>query len=45
MSKTWVVVAESSRAKIYEVEKNESNKCLKEITGFTHSITEVTSNI
>ena len=38
MSKTWVVVAESSRAKIYEVEKNESKKSLKEITGFTHSI-------
>jgi len=38
MSKTWVVVAESSRAKIYEVEKNESRKILKELTGFTHSI-------
>ena len=38
MSKTWVVVAESSRAKIYEVEKNESEKSLKELTGFTHSI-------
>ncbi len=38
MSKIWVVVAESSRAKIYEVEKTESKKSLKEITGFTHSI-------
>ncbi len=38
MSKTWVVVAESSRAKIYEVEKSESKKTLKELTGFTHSI-------
>jgi len=38
MSKTWVVVAESSRAKIYEVEKNESHKTLKELTGFTHSV-------
>ena len=38
MSKTWVVVAESSRAKIFEVEKNESQKCLKELKGFTHSI-------
>lgn len=38
MSKTWVLVAESSRAKIYEVEKNESKKSLKELTGFTHSI-------
>jgi len=38
MSKTWVVVAESSRAKIYEVEKSASIKTLKELTGFTHSI-------
>lgn len=38
MSKTWVVVAESSRAKIFEVEKNESTRTLKEITGFTHSV-------
>jgi len=38
MSKTWVLVAESSRAKIYEVEKSESIKTLKELTGFTHSI-------
>lgn len=37
MSKTWVVVAESSRAKIFEVEKNESTRTLKELTGFTHS--------
>ena len=37
MSKTWVVVAESSRAKIFEVESNESDKTLKEIKGFTHS--------
>ncbi len=38
MSKTWVVVAESSRAKIFEVEKNESKRTLKEINGFTHTI-------
>ncbi len=38
MSKTWVVVAESSRAKIFEVELNESTKSLKELTGFTHSV-------
>jgi len=38
MSKTWVVVAESSRAKIYEVEKNDSKKSLKELVDFTHSI-------
>jgi len=38
MSKTWVVVAESSRAKIFEVNSNESTKSLKELTGFTHSI-------
>ena len=38
MSKTWVVVAESSRAKIYEVEKNDSNKTLKELEGFTHTL-------
>ena len=38
MSKTWVVVAESSRAKIYEIEKNESKKSLKELMGFTHSV-------
>ena len=37
MSKTWVVVAESSRAKIFEVESTESDKTLKEIKGFTHS--------
>jgi protein required for attachment to host cells len=37
MSKTWVVVAESSRAKIFEVETNKSDKTLKEINGFTHS--------
>jgi len=37
MSKTWVVVAESSRAKIFEVEKNESVKSLKALKGFTHS--------
>jgi len=34
MSKTWVVVAESSRAKIFELEKR--NAPLKEIQGFTH---------
>ena len=38
MSKTWVVVAESSRAKIYEVENANSHKTLKELKGFTHSI-------
>ncbi len=38
MSKTWVVVAESSRAKIYEVEKSKSKRTLIELTGFTHSI-------
>lgn len=38
MSKTWVVVAESSRAKIYEVDKTDSTKTLKEIRGFTHSV-------
>ncbi len=39
MSKTWVVVAESSRAKIFEVEKNDQSKrTLKEITGFSHSV-------
>ncbi len=38
MSKTWVVVAESSRAKIFEVEINKSRKFLKELRGFTHSI-------
>lgn len=37
MSKTWVVVAESSRAKIFEIESNEEDKTLKEIKGFTHS--------
>ncbi|HEY9200521.1 MAG TPA: host attachment protein [Gammaproteobacteria bacterium] len=37
MSKTWVVVAESSRAKIFQVEKNESHQSLKELEGFTHS--------
>jgi protein required for attachment to host cells len=37
MSKTWVVVAESSRAKIYQVEKNDSKHSLKELKGFTHS--------
>lgn len=37
MSKTWVVVAESSRAKIFEVDSNESDKTLKEIRGFIHS--------
>ncbi|MCW8936184.1 MAG: host attachment protein [Gammaproteobacteria bacterium] len=38
MSKTWIVVAESSRAKIYEVDKNDSKKTLRELTGFTHSV-------
>jgi len=38
MSKTWVVVAESSRAKIYQVEKNDARESLKELNGFTHSI-------
>ncbi len=38
MSKTWVVVAESSRAKIYELEKKQSKKSLKELFGFSHSI-------
>ncbi|MCW9047411.1 MAG: host attachment protein [Gammaproteobacteria bacterium] len=38
MSKTWILVAESSRAKIYEVDKNESKKILRELTGFTHSV-------
>lgn len=37
MSKTWVVVAESSRAKIFQVEQNESIRSLKELKGFTHS--------
>ena len=35
MSKTWVVVAESSRAKIFELEKR--NAPLKEISGFAHT--------
>lgn len=35
MSKTWVVVAESSRAKIFELEKR--NAPLKEIQGFAHT--------
>lgn len=38
MSKTWVVVAESSRAKIYEVELTDSKKTLKELMGLTHSV-------
>ena len=38
MSKTWVVVAESSRAKIYEVRKDDTKETLKELNGFTHSI-------
>jgi len=38
MSKTWIVVAESSRAKIYEVEQEKSKKSLKELMGFTHSV-------
>ena len=38
MSKTWVVVAESSRAKIYEVDNEKSKTNLKELKGFTHSI-------
>jgi len=37
MSKTWVVVAESSRAKIFEVENSDTEKTLKELQGFTHS--------
>lgn len=37
MSKTWVVVAESSRAKIFEVETNQTDKKLKELKGFTNS--------
>lgn len=37
MSKTWVVVAESSRAKIFEVEKKKSKKILKELKGFAHT--------
>jgi len=37
MSKTWVVVAESSRAKIFQLEQNESERSLKELKGFTHS--------
>jgi len=35
MSKTWVVVAESSRAKIFELEKR--NAPLKEIQGLAHT--------
>lgn len=35
MSKTWVVVAESSRAKIYELDKK--NAPLKELQGFAHT--------
>jgi protein required for attachment to host cells len=35
MAKTWVVVAESSRAKIFELEKR--NSPLKEIQGFAHT--------
>jgi len=35
MSKTWVIVAESSRAKIFELEKR--NSPLKEIQGLTHT--------
>ena len=35
MSKTWVVVAESSRAKIFELEKR--NSPLKELEGLAHT--------
>jgi len=35
MSKTWVVVAESSRAKIFELEKR--NAPLKELQGLAHT--------
>jgi len=35
MSKTWVVVAESSRAKIFEIDKK--NAPLIELQGFTHT--------
>lgn len=35
MSKTWVIVAESSRAKIFELEKR--NSPLKEIHGLAHT--------
>ena len=38
MSKTWIVVAESSRAKIYEVKQVKSKKSLRELMGFTHSV-------
>ncbi|VAW62371.1 hypothetical protein MNBD_GAMMA09-3593 [hydrothermal vent metagenome] len=37
MSKTWVLVAESSRAKIFEVETEETKKSLKELSDFSHS--------
>lgn len=39
MSKTWVVVAESSRAKIFEIEKK--NAPLKELEGLTHPASRV----
>ena len=35
MPKTWIVVAESSRAKIFEL--NKKNTPLKELQGFIHS--------
>ena len=35
MSKTWVVVAESSRAKIFQIDKK--NAPLIELQGFTHT--------
>lgn len=35
MSKTWVVVAESSRAKIFELDKK--NAPLRELQGFAHT--------
>lgn len=38
MSKTWIVVAESSRAKIFEVILSKSKKTLKELKGFTHPV-------
>jgi protein required for attachment to host cells len=39
MPKTWVVVAESSRAKIYELQKR--NLPLKELEGFAHTPSRV----
>ena len=39
MSKTWVVVAESSRAKIFELDKK--NSPLKELQGLTNTSSRI----